>query len=976
MTKQQSNLSSLGTNPSADKADGLKPSDLIDLSDSQRQIAQWLMTQADCTLAEVATRTNLDQGDTLIDLYELMQRGFVQELEIDGESCYRIRLAPKEGIKQLPDTLQQALAPGSPLAVIPNPSGTHAVVAGTSFELRVTVSNKGYQSALIDIYIDEVSQILLKWCENPHERLALSPQSTSEVVFSFDVPAPALPGSYNYLLVVDAPQHYPEDTPIRYSQQLQVLPYVEDAVRVSDPTFTVIPATTSSAPAIIQPGQAQQVSVIVHNRSDRVDRFWLSFPDLEENWFTIRYPESTEQIGLVIAGNGLDLNPGATGEILLLLHPPLETISGSYYPTLRVHSANNPELMLLDVAYLQILPIYLISAELRTLIGKVRRLAGVYEVRVTNHGNTARQVIIRAITLEEEELCDYTLNPTQVHIPPGNTAISALEVKPNKWWRRPFYGGGLLINFGVELEDPQQLPLPNELPRATLIWETRAWWQLLLLILTGLGTLVAIAFLIWWLLLRPPASPKIVEFTSDNPTYKEVDGDFIRLNWQIRHPQQIQSVSVTGLSANGTATVQPRTYDFSTGIPPALKQFCVIRAVLICKNVRTEARQPGDYTFEIKVFSKQAKDVAADSVKTNTIKIQPLDLPKIVDFVSTKPVYKESSPLNISNSGKSQIPGINSTEDMILLNWKVINPDQIKELKLIGRAPDNSVNSPAQRFDFSKGIPQELNKFCQIKEQLICQNVRTGIRNPGVYIFELTVVPKKGQPEPPISVKTDTIKIQPNLIPIKILYFRVNNQEAANKYLVPLNEKNPIKALVLSWQVQGGKGTKVELLPTPGTVPLVGAISYPISQQTSRETLTLKVTNPAGEEISRSVTFEVLNPLPTPSTSPSASPSTSPSASPSATLPIFPLPPQGLPGVPLPPPLTPSASPTISPAAGTGKNSLAPTPSASPSPSSTPSVSPSSSSSVSPSPSPTPGASPLPSVTDPLKPSELPPRFD
>jgi hypothetical protein len=43
--------------------------------------------------------------------------------------------------------------------------------------------------------------------------------------------------------------------------------------------------------------------------------------------------------------------------------------------------------------------------------------------------------------------------------------MPALEVKPNKWWRRPFYGGGLLINFGVELEDVQQLPLPQDMPR-------------------------------------------------------------------------------------------------------------------------------------------------------------------------------------------------------------------------------------------------------------------------------------------------------------------------------------------------------------------------------------------------------------------------------------------------------------------------------------------------------------------------------
>jgi hypothetical protein len=65
---------------------------------------------------------------------------------------------------------------GKPLAVIPNPSGDYAVIAGSTFELCVTVSNKGNQSALIDIYIDEVSQMLRQWCDSPFERLALSPQ--------------------------------------------------------------------------------------------------------------------------------------------------------------------------------------------------------------------------------------------------------------------------------------------------------------------------------------------------------------------------------------------------------------------------------------------------------------------------------------------------------------------------------------------------------------------------------------------------------------------------------------------------------------------------------------------------------------------------------------------------------------------------------------------------------------------------------
>ena len=971
MARKTRDVGSIGTERQEDK--GLSMGDILMLPDSQRRVVQWMMRQGDCALHDVAANTEQDEGDAAIALYDLMEQGFVQEIEVDGETLYRIRLASKEGIKQLPQTIQQALAPGKPLAVIPNPSGDYAVIAGSTFELCVTVSNKGNQSALIDIYIDEVSQMLRQWCDSPFERLALSPKSTSEVVFQFQVPAQTLPGTFHYQLVVDAPQHYPEDTPIRYSQRLQVLSAIEDAVTVSDPTFTVIPATSSVAPLVVQPGQPLQVTVLVDNRSDRVDRFWLSCSDLQESWFTVRYPEGLQLPGLVTATDGLDLNPGAKGEIVLLLHPPLNALAGNYFATLRLQSANHLDAVLLDVIYLQVLPVYLITVELRTLLGQVKRSAGLFEVRLTNAGNTERDIIVRTISFDEDNLCTYTLEPVEVRILPGSVGIVALEVEPNQWWRRPIYGGGRLIHFGVELEDPKLLPVPNDLPQGALLWEPRPWWQFLLVLLAGVGTLAAIAFLIWWLFFRPPAPPKIVEFSSDNPSYQEAEGDFVQLNWQIRNPRQIQAIALTGQSPDGSASVQPVTYDFSKGVPNQLKEFCIIRTMLICKHVRTEARQPGNYVFELKVFSKRKKDAAADFVKTNTVKIQSVAPPKISEFFSTKPVYQEAS---ISSRGgvstPAQKPAVNSPSgDMILLNWKINNPEQLKELRLIARLPDGSAISGLRPFNFTQGIPKELQEFCQLPQELICKNLPTGIRKPGDYVFELTAIPKKGEGEKPISAKTDTIKILPNIVPIKIVAFKVNGKDAGGKYLVPINPEKPIRPLVLTWQVEGGKDMKVEILPAPGTVPPVGAIAYPLSQQPSSETVTLKVTNGTGQEFSRSVTFETLIP---PKPEPSAT-----ASSPSQKIPTRP---PGLPTVPPTPlvlPLPPGLSvPSESPNAGAGSPPASPGSSPSTSPSSAPPSSPEGSPSPSPtaSPSLSPGGSPSPSDPDTLSPSELPPRFD
>jgi hypothetical protein len=137
--------------------------------------------------------------------------------------------------------------------------------------------------------------------------------------------------------------------------------------------------------------------------------------------------------------------------------------------------------------------------------------------------------------------------------------------------------------------------------------------------------------------------------------------------------------------------------------------------------------------------------------------------------------------------------------------------------------------------------------------------VPTDARQPGGYIFELTAVPKKGIQEPPIAAKTDTIKIQPNIVPLKIVYLKVNGRDAPTKYIVPISPDKPVKVVPISWQVKGGKGIKVELLPAPGTVPSVGTIAYPLSQESSNQILTLKVTDATGQELSKSVTFETLN---------------------------------------------------------------------------------------------------------------------
>ncbi len=996
MTRNQYNPDDLQPQPKdSGSSGGLSMGEVLMLPDNLQPIVTWMMRKGEVSRAEVAGRVGETEEVVGILLDELIDRGFVEENLVAGEWRYTTVLAVKKG-GQISQKFLQTAVGGNPLAIIANPPRAQAVAPGSIFELSVTVNNQGGQSALIDIFIDDVSHILTEWCVSPRERLALGSQQSGEVIFQFRVPVQTPSNTYNYQLVIDAPLHYPEDTPIRYSRQVQVLPTLQDAVRVNDPTFILDPATSSRSPAVLQPGEMLPVQVVVHNRSDRVDNFRASCVDLPQNWFSVRYPEGLKLPGLVTESDGLNLNPGTKGEIFLLLQPPRDAVAGSYFPTVRVYSANNPDLALLDVIYLNILPFYLLNVELRTILGKVKRMAGLYEVRLTNLGNTARELILEARTADEEDVCVYTLageqerqpeviapapskaekigealnqgiptslfpnaeegaspkeeegNPlfnkatklkesvsqglsksfgskvmlpryTQVRVLPGGVVGIGLKVQPIKWWRRPIYGGVRLINFSVELTDTEQLPLPNPILQGTLLWESRPWWQFLLLFLTTFGIIAGIIFVIWSLFFKPVQPPKILEFSSQDISYQEASGDVIRLNLQIRNPNQLELVKITSQSPDGTASGQTIIYDFSQGIPNELKEACsTIQEVLACQNLITDARKAGDYIFEISIFSKKEPGVFLASAKTPTIKISAFPLPKIIEFVSTKPIYEEINKVAMRPEGKvapeqgnpatappstpaptaangvvastSPSPKFLVPTPQILLNWKIINPGQLKELRLIGRSPDGSVSSEMKIYNFSQGVPEPLKKYCIVEEMLICQNFPTDAGKAGDYIFELIVITQKGEGVPSSSAKTDTIKIQAKKIIPKIVEFKVDGKDALPKYIFEVKKENKDKPinLLLSWKVEGGENAKIEILPAPGTVAIAGSLPYPVSQKPGLETITLKVTSTSGDQVERSIsleTFEIItipSPAPVPSTIPLPVPIVPASQSPSA----------------------------------------------------------------------------------------------
>lgn len=78
-----------------EKTPGLTMADIISLPDDLRRLVNWMMREGDVQLAEMVAHMEADEDAVRSMLKNLLEKGFVSELEIEGETCYRVRLAPR-----------------------------------------------------------------------------------------------------------------------------------------------------------------------------------------------------------------------------------------------------------------------------------------------------------------------------------------------------------------------------------------------------------------------------------------------------------------------------------------------------------------------------------------------------------------------------------------------------------------------------------------------------------------------------------------------------------------------------------------------------------------------------------------------------------------------------------------------------------------------------------------------------------------
>ena len=91
------------------KSPGLSMSDLLTLPEPLGGLLKWMTRQGAATFADVVAFLGEDEARARRVLADLLDKGWIRELEIRGVTQYRVRLAPKRG-RALPANLWQALS--------------------------------------------------------------------------------------------------------------------------------------------------------------------------------------------------------------------------------------------------------------------------------------------------------------------------------------------------------------------------------------------------------------------------------------------------------------------------------------------------------------------------------------------------------------------------------------------------------------------------------------------------------------------------------------------------------------------------------------------------------------------------------------------------------------------------------------------------------------------------------------------------
>lgn len=670
------------------------------------------------------------------------------------------------------------------LKIVIFPPEGETITPNEKSQTKVNITNQQHESGVrLSVFLDLKSE-LQKWCLNSQQRITIGYLQSQEIEFLWSIPLEAIPGTYNYSLNV----RFLRSTSFYNFQPKQrqlTVPRlkVKPQIHSIEPSFTITPASSSTRPIAISSGIPLSLEIEVHNRSNKTDNFRID-TDLETAWYTIYYPETIKRVGAIAGNNALNLNPGEKGQINFQLNPPGDTVAGIYKPEIELHSLNSPDLFLKKIVYLNIAPQYLLQAELQTILNKVSYKAGQYRVILTNQGNIFRAIELKAKTTDEDECCEYFLEPALVRISPQKTVEVKLDVKPNCQQKRPFLATKQ-FNFAVELIDTNNYPLPkNTTLKSSLFWQSRPLWQTMLLFILTLGFLGGCVWLIWRIILQPKPEA-IVTLKAVKTEYAY--GDPIGVDWSVKNPENIEKIILFDkqLSANNINTkcyyfdrqiaLQKCTLIISEKIPERCQ---IERNTISCNNIIFyHAQKPQAYVFQLQALTNKEKIIESE----------------------TEPVtILERTNLQIYEPLKTSQTQYQPT-DNIQLEFETSKIDRFIGKDRIFLTIDERRQEPATI------TPDNIREYCSqtIGNRYICRINITQL-SEGEYRLgiELQYDPEGLiNPEPQKFSAPQTIKIQ---TPIKLDYFRINNSYSGTL------EVEPDTPITVSWSVRGNAKVNID----------------------------------------------------------------------------------------------------------------------------------------------------------------------
>lgn len=779
---------------------------------------------------------------------------------------------------------------------------------GAPIERIITLRNRGSKAAEIELWLaptDLRSEPIQAWSHLSYRapELILQPQAKIDITLLIIVPPEAEAGFYSYEVCARSPQY--EHSEIRKPQQLQVLGNELDNQLRNEPQFTLAPATHPETPYKLSVGEVLTLTAHVENRSHRTDRYFLTLLDVPTAWFSVEYPESNIELpGFITRTDGLQLNPGESGDITLTLHPPIGTPAGQHFPTVQLSGSNRDEVVLLEVVYLTIPIDDRLGLALSPDKHRIPPQRATFELTVTNLGNVHRHLRINA--QDEHNAFSFILTPQEIELSINQRATIIVEAKPKSWLSRLCHRTQQTVPFQVTLENiadilleetheltPFLLPrLPKTMPAAELDWQPYRRWLFWLAIALGItGALSLVTWLAWYTLIwRPNLRPKVILLDTTSNTYQEGSSKRLALNWDITNPQKVKSLSLSWEDATET-TIYPlnvpeealsselanhcrltETVDQAQSFIAPLLRFHRRKQtgsenlqVLQCRDFPPVgfSQSEGDYTFTLKGFGR-AEGKGLRTVKTTKpISVDPSAPPAIVSFSPDAISYrrKDNGTLEaIQSISDTPIPEGTPAPLTIPINWEISNANKIQSLRFGSLANDGTQNVKEQIFGLTDGLPYALESYCQISNnRLRCDQLPTDANTVAYYNFYLQVIPKPSSNQPSLAAKENIFQTAPTVaiapfLP-EILSFRHNGQDVLNepKRIIELEAGQLPTEVILSWDVVNAE--IVELFPAPGRIE-VNSIAYPVSPNAGTESITLRAVNAAGEEVTRSLVIE------------------------------------------------------------------------------------------------------------------------